>query len=117
MTTVSVISLPRGDMRVLPVSFGELGYNGGTFGTVAGMAETIMSARPEPALPPLGIDGQHVGVPVDHPARQGGCWCAQHHPQADSAKNRDGIVKPAKFILTRLRFKTRPSKFSDPYPC
>ena len=76
-----------------------------------------MPARSKAARLALGIDGQHIGVAVQHPARRGGGGGAQHHLQPLRAQGCNGAVEPAPIVLARLRLHPAPREFADAHPC
>ena len=80
------------------------------------MAETIVAARPETASPALKIDGEHVGVFRQHPAR----WCdrrrAQHHFHPMTPQGFDRPVQPTPIEPAGLRLYPALGEFADANP-
>ena len=71
MAAVFVVDLPCANMRVLAVARAEDVSDAAAFLAVARMAEAIVATRAELARSTLGVDGEHVGMLGQHPARWG----------------------------------------------
>jgi hypothetical protein len=83
---------------------------------VAVMRETVVPAGAEAPRAPVGVDGQHVGVTVEHPARRRGGGRAQTRssdPQP-SARRRRGPSSPSRNAPAPAPAATRRIRRSAP---
>ncbi|MNL49710.1 hypothetical protein D3C87_1726680 [compost metagenome] len=77
------------------------------------MRKVIVAARAEALAVPLGIDGQHVRMLVDHPARWRGGRRADDHLKVVAAEHVHRPDHPVELNIARSRFKPRPGKLAD----
>ena len=96
----------------------EAGYNKthAVVGTPRDLKLALDAIKAEGSRPAVCVDGHHVGIPVDHPARRRCGRRAEDDPQARGAKNIKGFVKPLEVITARGRFQPRPGEFADTNP-
>ena len=116
MAGVLVVDLPGGDVRVGAVALGEDAGDADGLGAVAVVAEAVVAARAEAARPALPVMGQHVRVPVEHPARRRRGRGAEHDLEARGAERLDGAVEPVEAELAGRGLEPAPGELADPDP-
>ena len=80
-------------------------------------AEMLERSGGRQTVPQIFIDGQHVGVLVQHPARRCGGWRAKHDLQPGPAQNGNGSVQPIPVEPAGFGFDPAPGEFADADPC
>ena len=116
VTAVFIVRLPRCNVRVRAISFGQQLNDPGAFFAVRQMRKAIMSPRPEPSWFAIHIQRDHVRVFVHHPTRRRRSRRTQNHFQTCCSEGFNRLIQPFKPQIVRRRFQPRPRKFSDPNP-
>ena len=116
VTVILIVSLPCRNGRVRAIAFGHQAGDASGLFSVGCMAKTIVAPRAKFADLAVAAAGQHVWMFVQHPAGRGGGGCAQDDLEAHFSQSRNCAVQPTPVKLSRLRFKARPRKFTNPHP-
>ncbi len=116
VAAVFVVGLPGRDVRVPAVPLGQEAHDPRALVAVAPVAEAVVAARAETPGPAVRVQGQHVGVAGQDPARRGRCRRAEHDPQPGLAQDLDGAVEPIEAEVTGLGLQPAPGELADSHP-
>ncbi len=117
MAAIFVVGLPGGDMRIVAVALGDKLHDPVALLAKALVRKAVVAAGTELAGIAVGIDGDHVRMLVDNPARRRCGRCAEHDLQPGTAQGLDGPVQPLEVQVTGARLEARPGEFTDADPC